>query len=507
MRKLILVALTLTAIAAGAPLYPGAALYYLLFSAVFFAVLFSAFYLPFQYSHFFVALIWFLAFWLKLVLHFVFGHFGFAEAAAYVEPAGGFDGTGTSWDQVLLTASVGATGYLAGRLATVPFLRRRPHAPSASVAPCWYPRLKTALWLLVGVSLAAILLANAEMGLVVRGFVPSVKLPWPLGGLFAWTTDIGLALIIAVLTAWDRSTGAGIVRGSVALCIEGAAISIATSSRGIYLFHTLPVLVSEGRRRSMSLPAFRRAAPLLAIWLIGAVTIPLLTTGLRGVGEGAFFAKVESGHPPTSATLERPSQSASPAATPQRSASGQVVPTNILPTFFTAAMKGGSRLIVDRWVGLEGLMSAVTYPDLGLALFKEAALQRRTYGMVDVYTGKISRSNFTEDDAQKFHNATLAGPIAFLYFSGSLAVVFGGMVLISVLMSVLEAIWRALFCDPLVIAMSGFYLALVVMQLSTGLIQAITGPSAVTILLLFVWLVARMGARLRPAQLEQIHVR
>jgi hypothetical protein len=81
------------------------------------------------------------------------------------------------------------------------------------------------------------------------------------------------------------------------------------------------------------------------------------------------------------------------------------------------------------------------------------------------------------------------------------------MVLISVLMSVLEAIWRTLFCDPLVIAMSGFYLALVVMQLSTGLIQAITGPSAVTILLLFVWLLARMGARLRPAHLEQIHVR
>ena len=53
---------------------------------------------------------------------------------------------------------------------------------------------------------------------------------------------------------------------------------------------------------------------------------------------------------------------------------------------------------------------------------------------------------------------------------GSLVVVFFGMALISVLISAIELTWRWLVSDRALIAMGGFYLALVVMQLSGGLL-------------------------------------
>ena len=62
------------------------------------------------------------------------------------------------------------------------------------------------------------------------------------------------------------------------------------------------------------------------------------------------------------------------------------------------------------------------------------------------------------------------------------------MALISVLMSAMELLWLWLARDRLLVAMSGLYLALVVMQLSGGLVQAITGPLMVTGVLAAVWL-------------------
>ena len=152
-------------------------------------------------------------------------------------------------------------------------------------------------------------------------------------------------------------------------------------------------------------------------------------------------------------------------------------------------------LLIDRWTGLEGVMATVSYPEKSWSLLAEAAAQRRSYGTVDVYTRKISGSTFNEDDAKTYHFASLAGPIAFFYFSGSLAVVFAGMAFISLLMSATELFWRWLVRDRVLVAMSGLYLALVVMQFSGGVVQAMTSLAAVTLVFVVVWAI---GSRIRP---------
>ena len=509
MRIVLLILPTVAAIVAGSLFYPGELSYFLLFSLTFFAVLYSGLFLPFQYSHLFLAIPWFLGFWLKLVVHFVSGHFGLMEAAQYVEPAGKFDGSAGAWDQVIITASIGGLGYLLGRLLLAPLVTKSHEQPSGIQPPPWYRPLRTPLWVLVAITLVGIVYINAETGLIIRGYVPRIQLPWPFGALFSWTTDIGFALVLSVMTAWDRGLGAGPTRGFFALCIEGAVISIQTNSRGIYLFHTLPALVSEIRRPITLRSPMGKVGMLLGIWLAGAIAIPLITTGLRAFGESMVLARTAQDNSPVAVAP------ASPATTPGETTTLHSAESNapvilISPTrfeflrsFVIYAFQGASRLVIDRWPGMEGLMAVESYPGRSLTLFKTAALQRRTYGMVDIYTHTIAGSDFTEEQTKKYHNATIAGPVAFFYYSGSWLIVFGGMALLAMLVSILELVWTSLVPDPLVTAMSGCYLALVVMQLSTGIIQAASGLVAVTALLALIWGVMRMSAgtaKLLPVQ-------
>lgn len=137
-------------------------------------------------------------------------------------------------------------------------------------------------------------------------------------------------------------------------------------------------------------------------------------------------------------------------------------------------------LLVYRWVGLEGVMAASSYVGKGRELFANAASMRREYGEVDVYTKEISKSGFDKQAAKVIHYASPAGPIAFFYFSGSLWFVFLGMALIAIGLSFIERIWQILIAAPSPLAVAGWYLAFVFIQLSGGIQQAAAGIVAVT---------------------------
>ncbi len=323
-------------------------------------------------------------------------------------------------------------------------------------------------WVAAGILILAILVANQEFGLLVRGYVAKYILPWPLGGLFAWVTDIGLALLLALFLAWDRQAGFGIILGFVALCVEGALFSVSTLSRGVYFFHTVPPLVTEGVEGSNNK---RRWSLLLrvSVWIAIGVAVPSTTTALRLFGHDAL--------PNTQSQLAE-----SKSAHFSRHIDGDKFEV-LWGQFVTM----GQLLVIDRWTGLEGVMATVSYPEKNWSLLSEAAAQRRSYGTVDIYTRKISGSTFNEENAKTYHFASLAGPIAFFYFSGSLGVVFAGMTFISVLISATELFWRWLVRDRVLVAMSGLYLALIVMQFGGGIVQSATSLAAVTLVFVAVW--------------------
>jgi hypothetical protein len=450
--------------------YPGDRLVFCFFCLIVFAIAYFAVRNSTQYAHFFLGIAWFLGFWVKLLFH-------QATGAPYHELHGSFDGSNASWDAVLLVVGIGGAGYLVGRLVASPIVNPLTARllKREIVIPLWWASYRNMLWLIAGMLTLSLVMANQEFGVLVRGHVAQIVLPWPLGGLFAWMTDIGLALLLSLLLAWDRQSGFGVFRGFFALCLEGALISVSTLSRGVYFFHTLPPLLTEGARKSRGV-RLRPFVILFGIWFVIGIAIPSTITFLRLFGQNAV--------PTTQVDL-----TASETANINRPRSQSI---NILWNQFTTMTQ---LLLIDRWTGLEGVMATVAYPNKNNALLLEAAIQRRSYGTVDVYTKKISGSTFTEENAKKYHFATLAGPIAFLYFSGSLFAVFFGMALIAVVISAIEVLWLWLARDRLLVAMSGLYLALIVLQLSGGLMQSAAGVFAVTGAFGGIWLIGSLQQR------------
>jgi hypothetical protein len=457
--------------------YPGDKFIFSCFCIVIFTIGYSAIKSN-QYSHFFLGITWFLGFWAKYFFHCLTGD-------GYGEPVGAFNNSVASWDAVFYLIAIGGSGYLAGRLLILPAtnaLTERAMCQTINVPRGW-PKYRNLIWVGAAVALALVLIANANLGILVRGHVAKVILPWPLGGLFAWITDIGFALILSLFLAWDRESGKGVERGFLALCIEGALFSLSTQSRGVFFFHTVPAIVTE-IPIFVKTRALKSFATLFVIWFLIGSAVPTISTFIRLFGSDAVPTTIQK-------TQERQSRTAP-------------TPEVLWNQFVTMARL----LVVDRWTGLEGAMASAAYSEKSFGLFKEAALQRRTYGMVDVYTGKISQSGFTEERAKIYHYATPSGPIAFLYFSGSYWFVFWGMALVAVLMSLTELAWRWLAREPLLIAMSGLYLAFIVMQISGGIVQSATGLLAVTGFFFAIWCSWRLVRRpfRKPAtRLAHIH--
>jgi len=392
----------------------------------------------------------------------------------YGEPVGAFNNSAASWDAVFYLIAIGGSGYLAGRLLILPAtnaLTERAMYQTINVPRGW-ANYRNLVWAGAAVALALVLIANANLGILIRGHVARIVLPWPLGGLFAWMTDIGFALILSLLLAWDRNSAQGVERGFLALCIEGALFSLSTLSRGVFFFHTVPAIVTE-TRTFVRMRALKPLATLFAIWLLIGSAVPTISTFIRLFGSDAAPTTIQ--------------------AIPERQSGASPTSGALWDQFVTMARV----LLVDRWTGLEGAMASTAYPEKSFGLFKEAALQRRTYGMVDVYTGKISQSGFTEERAKTYHYATPSGPIGFLYFSGSYWLVFWGMAFVAVLMSLTELAWLRLTREPLLVAMSGLYLAFIVLQISGSIIQSATGLLAVTGFFLAIWCSRRLAGEAR----------
>lgn len=490
---LLLACLAISA-AVGHAVYDGSLAIFVAFSLVYFAIIVVAVLHPRDHAHLFLALMWFIGFWVKFVLHELIRW-------PYVEPTGNFHENPESNDAVLLVCAVGGAGYLIGRLAILPLsnrLKTRWQGEGSRV-PRRYDTRRVLIWTVVLFGVVAAIALNWQFGFLVRGFVAQTPLPWPFGGLYAWSTDIGLALAISILTAWDRQTGRSPLLGFLILCVEGAAMSLSTSSRALYLFHTLPFFLSE----SPALASARRKLSLVAVvatWLAVGAAIPTFTSLVRLFGVSPVPMSQEQlekatkedfpARSPTARLNEQTKRSeTSPGGVKRERSAGESQPEgglfSRLPNMDIMKGHGISVLrilVIERWTGLEGVMSTVAYPDKSMGLLARAAFERRSYGTVDVYTRDISNSGFSERHAQRFHFASPAGPIAFLYFSGAFWVVAVGMALIAVLVTAIELLWTWLIRDPLPLAISGWYLAFIVLQLSGGVQQAIAGPLTITAL-------------------------
>lgn len=84
------------------------------------------------------------------------------------------------------------------------------------------------------------------------------------------------------------------------------------------------------------------------------------------------------------------------------------------------------QLLLERWVGMEGVMAVSSHPQQGWALFREA-LQEVPARKLSFYDSRIITSPYADFDFNKHNFISLPGVVAFLFYPGSFAFLVAGM--------------------------------------------------------------------------------
>lgn len=520
---------------AGLNNYPGSKLVYLLFSAVFWLMLITAFGKRTHYGYLFLAIALWLGFWVKLTAHLILKY-------PYVEPIGRFESSAAAWDSVLWVAIMASAGVMLGKLLFTLMCRKYSRVVNMDQArvPLWYPAKRKWVWTL---SLAVILGAaavNLILGIQQIGLVPRTILPWPLNALIAWQVSIGSALLLTVLLWWEVSLKKSISVSIYALLIEAATSTATLLSRGVYIFHTLPQLFSlfENRQWLVGLSRTKVAALILAFAGLMVITISGVTTfraylyphaggfttadqqrltrleviegGIarvkiliaQGEAQEVHLRELLAEKVQLEEALSKKeaksdvvvagdkSDKVKSDASPISSHDGLLESKEQLLSelYFqigTGALPRILPLVVDRWIGLEGVMAASAYPEKSSTLLLDAAKEKREIGKATKFQD-ICNSHYRWVDASNWQFASLPGAAAFLYFSGSLWVVMLGMALFAFLLQLAEQLVFKLTSNPLLCSLFGLTLANTVAQFGITPRQDIPFYSMI---LGFVWLV------------------
>ncbi len=145
-------------------------------------------------------------------------------------------------------------------------------------------------------------------------------------------------------------------------------------------------------------------------------------------------------------------------------------------------------LSVDRWIGLEGVMAVVAYPNKSMELLKEAALERRDAGSATKFQ-IVAKSHYQWTDSSQWRFASLPGSAAFLFFSGSMWVVLLGMALFVIVLQLSEQIVFKLTSNPLLCSLFGFTLANTIAQFGVAPRQDLPFYAMIVCFVLIVYVV------------------
>lgn len=381
--------------------YSGNWLIYLLFTFIANALLINGFRRSALFFDTFIGIFLWLGFWLKFSLRTAFNQSAFGDALA-------FDGSPESFDLALVVSSCGLAAILLSSLVRERFFVYPNVAPTLKPSGFFllYQRYRfqcVVIFLLIA-TLAAT--SNAWLGIYQRGLVAQTILPYGLNGIYKWLLQFGLASFSALIIRFEIELNRKFTLLSVMpALLETFLSNVSLLSRGMILNSTGLAFGAIRMLSSMKITVgvARMTAIAFAFMALFAISV-LAVNFLR-------------------ATAYEDAVSVSPQPTP----SVTTVKNMTVPLF------------LDRWVGIEGVVAVSASKELGWGLWQEAWQERFREGELSIYDKRFVDSPYlANSDASKFHFVSLPGIVAFLYFPGSLAFLFGALAFCGLLASGIE---------------------------------------------------------------------
>lgn len=374
--------------------YTGSIYTYFLFTFVFHFLLFSGFRENRLFFDTFVGIFFWLGFWLKFsfTIAFLGGQFG--------EPVGNFSFTGPAFDLALNVSTLGAFGLLAASFLRKKFFAYKLPSKAAILPPleALYLKYRVSAWIIFMLCVLLVTINNVYFGFYQKGLPPRTILPFGLSGVVSLALLFGLASISAVLLNSESKLKAPHYLPAVLAIFECFLSNVSMLSRGMVLNGSALLwgVFENARVRGMQLSRNFKITVITAF--LGLFISSLFAVNY--VREDAF------GDSDAEAVTIR--------------SGGDSVARIIRATRIDS--------FVNRWVGIEGMMSVTSYPGLGWDLWKMGWGEKYSSTGTSLYDRTIvADSPYVEEKMRTKHFITLPGIMAFLFYPGSLAFLFFAM--------------------------------------------------------------------------------
>ena len=435
--------------------------------------------------------------WAKLVLHFILG-------TQFIEPIGAFDNSSKAWDSAMLALNIAFATLLACQ-AVASRLQPPP------VIPIERPRglLKPSMWLAILLT-ALLLAANFKFAILKVGTEPALKLHSYVYVLVSFMIAWGNLILLATLGYWlVQARQMKLETLFYILILEGAVTAVSMGSRAQMILHVaapFAVYLVHGRDLVTALRFVQWLRILLVTAVLFVASLLLVSAdrlqsfaqarpvvAAMAIGEQAVSdVKLAPARPSTS-LLIAPADSAQAVAGALAPALPQLrlianpilaapvyakpVPVTVAPIEETAEVKRArwkgmlmelSKLVVDRWVGLEGILAVVSHENTGWPLFLRSLAERPEAGTQAIYQ---RMSNAQYQAFENFTFMTIPGPLAILLYSGNLAVLAAGLTLLFAAGILAERLASQLVGNVFTRATIGVALAYLVVQTNFPRVQ------------------------------------
>jgi len=381
--------------------YPGHKIVYVVFTVILNALFIFGFTKNRIFFDTFIGIFFWLGFWLKFSVRVAF------MRGEFFEHIGQFSGTGAAFDRALAVSSCGV-----GALLIANFVRRRffftyakaGTQPRHEATFIFYQRRRTIVLALFFCFILVVPIVNAIFGIYQRGFVPRTFLPFGVSGVYTWLLLFGMASGSAVILDCEFRRNNNPYLASFITLLECFASNASMLSRGMILNGGALIIggLENIRRRSVTL-SFLYKALILIVFGVLFVSSVFVINHLRGY----VYSRLSLG----------------------------TVDFSSISNVYSNTRK---LMIIDRWVGMEGVMAVSSYPDLGWDLWKRAWRESFSNSGTSMYDLTFIESSYLNMDKSKHHFVSLPGILAFFFYPGSYVFLFICMLFLGLLGAVIE---------------------------------------------------------------------
>lgn len=361
------------------------------------------------------------------------------------DPTGVFSGTLAQWNDLFYVSICGGMAFIA-TFFIVDFFVDDGETSKGQIYKVdnqLHAPVKSYFYLIFFAALSAVTFANIFYGITISGLASVTHLPMKLNAISGWMIYLGFSLILCVLFYRSLSNRRYFNLCLILVFAEGLFCSISIISRGLYLFHVVPTIAILLLNRKILQLNYGKLALICTIFVSGLFFNVGFVTHIRGYLFNRYAFHAEQYAVPIANIFTTTTSDAK-------------MVDDAHNAFFISTVKVISDLAVNRWVGLEGLMSIVSYEEKSTDLLTESLFRVPKIGEQDVFS-KISGFSYDAKNS-KISFAFIPGPFALFYYSGQLIIVFLGIFALCMFLFLCDQmVWKFLK-NPFVSYQMGVYL-------------------------------------------------